>query len=543
MLEMRYSTLKGQNSCSIAQGCPLSSWTWCICIDEILHELSQVFDVTAYIDDILLALKDDQDPQEALDLVQQKFRKLGLQLNRDKCKFSKNEEIDFMGITFGKEKSVEMKIAPKVQEKATELINKLKKFQEKKVPSHLIQKFVEMILIPSVNYSIFLDLDSTAEEYNQIDDQITEFCMDLFKCPNKQQMKTFLSAPKQTQGLQLTMPGKYFSDAQIVQKYPDDVTKGYKEYHDCRKAIQKKEVEDFFKSLNPNNDFNIAHHALIQRALLDDEMFDQITKIIFTNQNNQHPLKHDACYKCNLCNQNVKVSNHYLTCSQMISKHMTSHDDIVNRIVHLIYKKYKPKAAVTARELGLDSSNSRPDIVTELDSQHFDVTITIDTQKAYNQKINKYKKLGYGDIIPIVVSPQLQMYPKTIEQMKKYYDMQKLYKDIAYNVIKMEVEKSRMYEEEVKNYLELQHLNIQSKLKVQPVFRKAKPKKKKPGEAQHAEKEDISAVSSKETCQDNLNTDEISDEVRNIEDIINIHIDPEQLDPLMRDNSPECSED
>ncbi|CAL6030845.1 Hypothetical_protein [Hexamita inflata] len=73
-----------------------------------------------------------------------------------------------------------------------------------------------------------------------------------------------------------------------------------------------------------------------------------------------------------------------------------------------------------------------------------------------------------GDIIPIVVSPQLQMYPKTIEQMKKYCDMQKLYKDIAYNVIKMEVEKSRMYEEEVKNYLELQHLNIQSKLKVQP---------------------------------------------------------------------------
>ncbi|CAL6011179.1 Hypothetical_protein [Hexamita inflata] len=36
------------------------------------------------------------------------------------------------------------------------------------------------------------------------------------------------------------MPGKYFSDAQIVQKYPDDVTKGYKEYHDCRKAIQKR---------------------------------------------------------------------------------------------------------------------------------------------------------------------------------------------------------------------------------------------------------------------------------------------------------------
>ncbi|CAL6014644.1 Hypothetical_protein [Hexamita inflata] len=77
----------------------------------------------------------------------------------------------------------------------------------------------------------------------------------------------------------------------------------------------------------------------------------------------------------------------------------------------------------------------------------------------------------------------------------------------------------------------------------QPVFRKAKPKKKKPGEAQHAEKEDISAVSSKDTCQDNLNTDEISDEVRNIEDIINIHIDPEQLDPLRRDNSSECSED
>ncbi|CAL5996643.1 Hypothetical_protein [Hexamita inflata] len=72
---------------------------------------------------------------------------------------------------------------------------------------------------------------------------------------------------------------------------------------------------------------------------------------------------------------------------------------------------------------------------------------------------------------------------------------------------------------------------------VQPVFRKAKPKKKKPGEAQRAEKEDISAVSSKETCQDNFDTDEISNEVRNIKDIINIHIDPEQLDPLRGDNS------
>ncbi|CAL6050051.1 Reverse_transcriptase [Hexamita inflata] len=108
-----------------------------------------------------------------------------------------------------------------------------------------------MILIPSVNYSIFLDLESTAEEYNQIDDQITEFCMDLFKCPNRQQMKTFLSAPKQTQGLQLTMPGKYFSDAQIVQKYPDDVTKGYKEYHDCRKAIQKKGSRRFLQIIKP----------------------------------------------------------------------------------------------------------------------------------------------------------------------------------------------------------------------------------------------------------------------------------------------------
>ncbi|CAL6033210.1 Hypothetical_protein [Hexamita inflata] len=104
---------------------------------------------------------------------------------------------------------------------------------------------------------------------------------------------------------------------------------------------------------------------------------------------------------------------------------------------------------------------------------------------------------------------------------------------------KMEVEKSRMQRTTLS--YNTQTLNI--KLKVQPVFRKAKPKKKKPGEAQRAEKEDISAVSSKETCQDNLNTDEISDEVRNIEDIINIHIDPEQLDPLREDNSSECSED
>ncbi|CAL6071467.1 Hypothetical_protein [Hexamita inflata] len=97
-------------------------------------------------------------------------------------------------------------------------------------------------------------------------------------------MKTFLSAPNK--------PKVYNQQCQVNISRMHKLSR--KEYHDCRKAIQKKEVEDFFKSLNPNNDINIAHHAFIQRALLDDEMFDQITKIIFTNKNNQHPLKHDA---------------------------------------------------------------------------------------------------------------------------------------------------------------------------------------------------------------------------------------------------------
>ena len=115
------------------------------------------------------------------------------------------------------------------------IIERLKKFQNKRVPKHILLKFVQFILIPSLNWGAFMDRDDTEGTYIEIDNRITEFCMQLFGNDRSiEENKNFLIEGHEAD-LQLLLPGQFFKMMQNVIKNKDDVNAGFEQYHNERK--------------------------------------------------------------------------------------------------------------------------------------------------------------------------------------------------------------------------------------------------------------------------------------------------------------------
>ena len=61
MVELRYSKDMKQSVCGVGQGCPISSYLFCIAINPILQKLSDHYQLTftAYMDDLLIFIPTD----------------------------------------------------------------------------------------------------------------------------------------------------------------------------------------------------------------------------------------------------------------------------------------------------------------------------------------------------------------------------------------------------------------------------------------------------------------------------------------------------
>lgn len=115
----------------------------------------------AYCDDICIAVEDSMVVDDIISFAENEFAKLGLQLNRTKCKCTRKDIVDFMGVSFNPNKQIEMMLAPELLKKNQELIETLTSFKHNNVPHANILKFVRHILIPSVNYGAFIDPDQS----------------------------------------------------------------------------------------------------------------------------------------------------------------------------------------------------------------------------------------------------------------------------------------------------------------------------------------------------------------------------------------------
>ncbi|CAL6045281.1 Hypothetical_protein [Hexamita inflata] len=93
----------------------------------------------------------------------------------------------------------------------------------------------------------------------------------------------------------------------------------------------------------------------------------------------------------------------------------------------------------TARQVNDDEqSKLQPDIVTK-DNQTFDFSVS-------KTKIEKYGKIfDNKNVISIIITPWLQMDPRSVFEMSRYYKPDKLFKSLSFWTIYMESQKLEKY--------------------------------------------------------------------------------------------------
>jgi hypothetical protein len=73
--------------CGVGQGCPISSYLFCIAINPILEKLSDYYKliITAYMDDLLIFVPTPDRYEEIIETCRAEFGSIGLEINDHKC--------------------------------------------------------------------------------------------------------------------------------------------------------------------------------------------------------------------------------------------------------------------------------------------------------------------------------------------------------------------------------------------------------------------------------------------------------------------------
>ena len=104
------------------------------------------------------------------------------------------------------------------------------------MPKHVVLQFIKHILIPSVNYGAFIDVEDAKNEYNNIDEQIYTFVSEMMGgIPTIKEVEDLLVSPKTSTGLQMSLPGYFFNMMNPVgHALFHDIPAAYETFHKAR---------------------------------------------------------------------------------------------------------------------------------------------------------------------------------------------------------------------------------------------------------------------------------------------------------------------
>jgi hypothetical protein len=185
-VQIRYSSLNGQNQCGIAQGDPLSMWLFCITIDDVLKQLTyDGLEFVAYADDLLISVTSVSQVANIIEHCAGLSGNIGLSLNVDKCESTENgHEITFMGVQFGLN-TRNLAIADRLLLECKIAINEYEQYIGLGINRNVILQFVTHSLVSRFNFGAFIDLDTEEGKCKEIDDMIAGLVSKVFNTPNK----------------------------------------------------------------------------------------------------------------------------------------------------------------------------------------------------------------------------------------------------------------------------------------------------------------------------------------------------------------------
>ncbi len=132
--------------------------------DGVLKKITDKYcNTVAYADDILIAVNSEEEAAEAIEFAKKLLAEIGLSVNDSKCKYTKREDVKYLGVTFMKDGK--LKLAEQLHQKAQYLRKVLKHF--KGIDAAKRWAILRQSCIAQVNYGPSIETQAMLADENE----------------------------------------------------------------------------------------------------------------------------------------------------------------------------------------------------------------------------------------------------------------------------------------------------------------------------------------------------------------------------------------
>lgn len=198
----------------VPQGDPMSMFLFALGVDPVIRKIQdELGEISAYADDIVIALKPEITPQYAVTRAIEIYSEIGLEIQPNKCTVTGQQDpVFFLGHPF--QEGQPLTIAEHINKTAKRKLDILNHFDGLKRASAFVM--LNRSLVPALNYGPLVengDQQDALGYYQDIDRQILAALRHVLRLGadvSDDEIRAFAIAQKCDGGLEFMLPGEYF---------------------------------------------------------------------------------------------------------------------------------------------------------------------------------------------------------------------------------------------------------------------------------------------------------------------------------------------
>ncbi|CAL6021760.1 Reverse_transcriptase/endonuclease [Hexamita inflata] len=477
------------HSHSILQGAPLSTILYSYSANPAILELKQRFACVNFADDTIVELKPLDTEKMALEFIDKLFGKYGMQVNTRKCKSTANGAIvTFMGTKYSQNRhDTRTHISSDILIVATKYQQIIKQMLERGLPRSNVMGLFLKCVCTKCSWAIRIDdyNDFTINDYNKVDEILARTFYniaqpkaisqeDLDGPRSKETIQSLLAlmaaSIKNLNGFGLILPGLSFQTAQKLLASNKIDPRFKKLQHSIKSENEKME----HAALSTNQDCFVTH-TLAYDFDYDNIEFRRAIDILFDTVSVNIPSR-----ECSICHTVHEDSNHSIYCQNFSGLSIQRHNRTQYDLIAALPVKHQPKLSPTYGQFK-SSKNKAPDdpktnkdpgkvlhqmgnadvMIIHNDKPHFfDMSITQrgpTMNREYTQKLETHStnyEVHTSQIHPIILSDQCTIHPESLKKINQFCRVDKFLRSTARSIIKSHGNRTRIYNEAVKQHAE-----------------------------------------------------------------------------------------
>ncbi|CAL6048363.1 RT/endonuclease [Hexamita inflata] len=425
----------------------------------------------------------------ALEFIDKLFGKYGMQVNTRKCKSTANGAIvTFMGTKYSQNRhDTRTHISSDILIVATKYQQIIKQMLERGLPRSNVMGLFLKCVCTKCSWAIRIDdyNDFTINDYNKVDEILARTFYniaqpkaisqeDLDGPRSKETIQSLLAlmaaSIKNLNGFGLILPGLSFQTAQKLLASNKIDPRFKKLQHSIKSENEKME----HAALSTNQDCFVTH-TLAYDFDYDNIEFRRAIDILFDTVSVNIPSR-----ECSICHTVHEDSNHSIYCQNFSGLSIQRHNRTQYDLIAALPVKHQPKLSPTYGQFK-SSKNKAPDdpktnkdpgkvlhqmgnadvMIIHNDKPHFfDMSITQrgpTMNREYTQKLETHStnyEVHTSQIHPIILSDQCTIHPESLKKINQFCRVDKFLRSTARSIIKSHGNRTRIYNEAVKQHAE-----------------------------------------------------------------------------------------